>query len=217
MQAVKGGMCGGFQIGHGRSHARGGRPFHRNRRGFYPHGPGYGVRMGFPDEQEFDNPCPRFHGRPDFERGRRWNFKGAYLGSLPARPYPNRVRHGSNGTGYGDYVSHRRYPYSFEEGYDRSFMGRHFDEPYRYDDVDHQIKRPYYMLDPDPNLAEPSRYRCRLDQLDPVIPFHRARFQEDLGADGGFFRHKYYGSDDGDSSYSSFYGDDHTYRRGYYY
>lgn len=35
MQAVKGGMCGGFQIGHGRSYARGGHPFHRNGRGFY--------------------------------------------------------------------------------------------------------------------------------------------------------------------------------------
>ncbi|KAH6784554.1 RNA-binding family protein [Perilla frutescens var. hirtella] len=222
MQAVKGGMCGGFRIGHGRGIARGGCPFNRYGQGLYPHGPGYGSRMGFSDDldmHEFDDRYPRFHGRPNFERGRRWGFRGAYEGPPPARPYPGRVRLGANSTGYGDYDSHRQYPYSFEEGYDRSFTGSHFDDPYPYDDVDHRIKRPYYMMDQDPDLAEPSRHRPRWDQSDPVIPFHRNRYRasEDLGADGGFFRRNHYVSDYGGSSYSSFYGDDRTYGRGFYY
>ncbi|KAI3451468.1 hypothetical protein Pfo_008133 [Paulownia fortunei] len=239
MQAVKGGMCGGFRIGHGSSGAfprfsvwcitllagrgfgRGGRPFNRANfqygRGYYPRGPGRGGRMGFSNEHEFDEPYPPFHGRPNFARGGRWGFRGVHQGPLPARPYADRVRHGATDRGYGNYDSYRRYPYSSEEGYDRSFMGRHFDDPYPYDDVAHGIKRPYYMTDQDPDLAEPSRHRPRLDQSDPAVPFRGTRFRDDLGADGGLYRQNYYGSDYGGGSYSSFYGDDHSYGRGYYY
>lgn len=65
---------------------------------------------------------------------------------MPAGPYPDRVRHGATDRGYGDYGSYRRRPYSYEEEYDRSYMGRHFDDPYPYDDVALGIKRPHYMM-----------------------------------------------------------------------
>ncbi|PIN10446.1 Heterogeneous nuclear ribonucleoprotein R (RRM superfamily) [Handroanthus impetiginosus] len=70
--------------------------------------------------------------------------------------------------------------------------------------------------DQDPEFAEPSRHHPRLDQLDTAAPFHGARYRDDLGADSGFYRQNYYGSEYGARSYSSFYGDDHTYGRGYY-
>ncbi|XP_020554681.1 nucleolin isoform X2 [Sesamum indicum] len=230
MQAVKGGMCGGFWIAHGssgtfprfsgRGFGRGGRSFNRaniqHGRGFYPRGPGRGGRMGFPHEHEIDNPYPPFHGRPNLEQGGRWGFRGADRDPSPVRPYPDRVRHGASDRGYGDYDSYRRYPYSFEEGYDRSFMRRHFDEPYPYDDAAHGIKRPYYMMDQDSGLAEPSRHRARLDLSDPAVPFCGTRYH-DLGADGGLYRQNYYGPEYRGGSYSSFYGNDHTYGRGYYY
>ncbi|KAL8506359.1 hypothetical protein ACS0TY_017295 [Phlomoides rotata] len=95
--------------------------------------------------------------------------------------------------GYGDYGSYRRYPYSYEEEYDRSYMGRHFGDTYPYDDVTHGIKRPHYMMDQDPNLAEPSRYRSRLDHSDPAVPFRGTRYREELGGDGGLYRQNYYG------------------------
>ncbi|KAK6150705.1 hypothetical protein DH2020_015637 [Rehmannia glutinosa] len=222
MQAVKGGMCGGFRIGHGstgafprfsgRSSGRGGHPFNRANfqygRGFYPHGPGHGGRMGYFNEHEFDYPYPSFHGRPK-EDG-RWGSRGAHQGPPPTRPYPDRVRHGATDRSYVNYDSYRRYPYSFEEGYDRSFMGRHFDDPYPYDDVAHGIKRPYYMTDQDPDLAASSRHRPRLDQSDPSVPYRGTRYRgisgfpsyrhslccpDDLGADDGLYRQNYYGSD----------------------
>ncbi|KAL8472394.1 hypothetical protein ACS0TY_028930 [Phlomoides rotata] len=223
MQAVKGGMCGGFRIGYGssgkfprlseRGFGRGGHSFNRYGTDFYPRGPG--GRMSFSNEPELE--YPPFQGRPNFERGGRWSFRGAHQGPFPTGPYPDRVRHAATDRGYGDYGSYRRYPYSYEEEYDRSYMGRHFDDPYPYDDVTHGIKRPHYMMDQDPNLAEPSRYRSRLDHSDPAVPFRGTRYREELGGDGGLYRQNYYGPRYGGSSYSTFYGDDRTYDRGYYY
>ncbi|KAL0343119.1 UNVERIFIED_CONTAM: Heterogeneous nuclear ribonucleoprotein Q [Sesamum angustifolium] len=172
MQAVKGGMCGGFRIAHGssgtfprfsgRGFGRGGRPSNRanfqHDRGFYSRGPGRGGRMGFPHEHETDNPYPPFHGRPNFGRGGRWGFRSADRDPSPARPYPDRVRHGASDRGYGDYDSYRRYPYSFEE-----------------------------------DMTEPSRHRARLDQSEPAVPFRGTRYRDDLGGDGGLYRQNYYG------------------------
>ncbi|KAK4416795.1 Heterogeneous nuclear ribonucleoprotein Q [Sesamum alatum] len=178
MQAVKGGMCGGFRIAHsssgtfprfsGRSSGRGGRPFNRanfqHGRGFYPRGPGRGGRVGFPPEYEFDNPYPPFHGRPNFGRGGRWGFRGADQDPSPVRPYPDRVIHEKH------LMNHTRM---------MMFA--------------HGIKRPYYMMDQDPDLAEPSRHGARLDQSDPAVPFRGTRYHDDLGSDGGLYRQNYYG------------------------
>lgn len=64
---------------------------------------------------------------------------------MPARSYLDRMRHHSTDRGHGEYDSFRRHPYSFEDGYNRSFTGRHFDDPYLYDDASRGIKRSYYM------------------------------------------------------------------------
>ncbi|XP_022841662.1 nucleolin-like [Olea europaea var. sylvestris] len=232
MQAVKGGMCGGFRIGHGgsstlpryfgRGFGRGGRPFNQANfqygRGFNPRGPGHGGRMGFPNNQDFDSPYPPFHGRQNFGRGGRWGFRGAHhQRPVPARSYLDRMRHHSTDRGHGEYDSFRRHPYSFEDGYNRSFTGRHFDDPYLYDDASRGIKRSYYMTDQDPDFAEPSRHRPRLDHSDSAVSLHGSRYRDDLGSDGSLYSQHYYGSDYGGGPYSSSYGDDRSYGRGYYY
>ncbi|KAL2552682.1 nucleolin-like [Forsythia ovata] len=232
MQAVKGGMCGGFRIGHGgsstfpryfgRGFGRGGRPFNRANfqygRGFNPRGPGHGGRMGFPNNPDFDSPYPPFHGRQNFGRGGRWGFRGAHhQRPVPARPYLDRIRQGATDRGRGEYDSFRRHPYSFEEGHNRPFTGRHFDDPYLYDDASHGIKRSYYMTDQDPDFAEPSRHRPRLDHSGSAVSLHGSRYRDDMGADGSLYTQHYYGSDYGGGPYPSSYGDDRPYGRGYYY
>ncbi|KZV54070.1 nucleolin-like [Dorcoceras hygrometricum] len=200
MQAIKGGMCGGFRIGHGRGFNQGGQPFNRVNfhygRAIYPRGAGRGGRMASSREHEFNVPQRPVYGRHHSGRGERWGLRGAYKGPEPSRPYPCRLRHGDRG--YGHYEPYRGPTYSFEEGYARPFTGRHLDDSYAYDDVDHRIKRPYYMmtfLDQDSDFAEPSRSRPRLDHSDPAIPNYGIRCQVDeLAVDGSFLRQNYYGS-----------------------
>ncbi|XP_073123288.1 uncharacterized protein [Henckelia pumila] len=217
MQAIKGGMCGGFQIGHGRGFDQGGQPFNRANfqygRAFYPRGVGRGGRVGSSREYELNVPQRPVYGGHNSARGERWGFGGAYQGPDHARPYPSRSRHADRG--YDRYESYHGPTYSFEEGYARPFMGRHFDDSYPYDDVAHGIKRPYYMTDSD--FAEPSRSRPRLDRPDPAIPDRGTRYQDDLAAEGNFFPRNYYGSGYGGGAYSAFNRADHPYGRDYYY
>ncbi|KAK9285136.1 hypothetical protein L1049_024321 [Liquidambar formosana] len=237
-QAVKGGMCGGFRIGHGgggsfskfgRGFGRGGQPFHRANfqrgRGFYQRGRGQSGRMGFGNEYELDNPYPEFHGRRFFGRGgRRGSFRGAYQASgggpavaAPSRSNLERPRHGAADRGRGKYISSSRQPFSPEGRFDRPFMGRHFDDPYLYDEGAHGIKRPFYMTEQDPGYMEPSRFRPRFDYPDPPVSFRGTHYQDAFGAGSDLYSHDYYGSDYGGGAYSSFYGGDRSYGGGYYY
>nr|GMC59845.1 nucleolin-like isoform X2 [Ipomoea batatas] len=231
-QAVKGGMSGGFRIGRGnsgayknyeRGFARGGRAFgqpnFQRGRGFYPRGHGYGGRMGF-SEHEFDRPYPPFPERQNFG-GERWGFRGGHPPSdvdpAFARPYFDRPQYGDR--------SHmddglRRQPYLADEAFDRPFMGRHYEDPYFYDQTAHGMKRPFFRTDPD--YMEPSRHRPRLDYSDPAVSLRRSRYRDDLAADGGFSSQDYYGygygygSDFRGHTYQSFYHGDSPYGRGYY-
>ncbi|XP_075483568.1 uncharacterized protein LOC142523701 isoform X1 [Primulina tabacum] len=213
MQAIKGGMCGGFRIGHGRGFVQAGQPFTRENfqygGAFHPRGAGRGGRADSFREHEFNVPQRPVHGRHNSGRGERWGFRGAYQRPEPARPYPSRLRHGDRG--YGHYEPYHGPTYSFEEGYARPFMGRHFDDSYPYDDVAHGIKRPYYMTDSD--FAEPSRSRSRVDHSDHTVPHRGTRYQ----ADGSFLPQNYYGSGYGGGAYSAFNRADHPYERDYYY
>lgn len=235
-QAVKGGMCGGFRIGRGiggatsnfgRGFGRGGQPFNRpnfqRNRGFYQGGRGQTGRMGFPNEYDFDHPYADFHGRQFTGRGgRRDSFRGGNYASgvgaavaAPSRPNHDRTWHGAPDRGRGMHAPSRRQPYSPEGRLDRPF-GRHFDDPYLYDDNAHGMKRPFYMTDHDPDYMEPSRFRPRLDYADPAT-FRANRYRDTYGAGGSSYPHDYYGPDYGGGPYSSFYGSDRPYGGGYYY
>ncbi|CAK9157042.1 unnamed protein product [Ilex paraguariensis] len=234
IQAVKGGMCGGFRIGHGssgnfpkfgRGFGRGGQPFNRPNfqrgRGFYQRGRSQAGRMGFANEPDHDSPYPPFHGRQNFGRGRWGPFRGAHQpsggGALPARTNLDRHRHVATDRGHGDPVSFRRQPFRPEEGFNRPYGGRHFDEPYFYDDAAHGMKRPYFMTDQDPDYTEPSRLRPRFDYSDQSVAFRGTRSRETFGAGPSVYSQDYYGSDHGGGPYSSFYGGDRPYGGGYYY
>ncbi|CAL5352982.1 unnamed protein product [Camellia sinensis] len=71
------------------------------------------------------------------------------------------------------------------------------------------------IKDHDPDYMEPNRLRPRLDCSDPAA--HAHRYQDSFGAGNNLHSHDYYGSDYGEESYSSFYGNDHPYGGGYYY
>ncbi|KAA8531961.1 hypothetical protein F0562_006897 [Nyssa sinensis] len=235
IQAVKGGMCGGFRIGHGgagssstfgRAFGRGGYPFNRANfqrgRGFYQRGRGQAGRLGFFNDSHVGSQYPPFHGRQMFGRGgRRGSFGGTHLVSggvaAPARPNLERPRHGATDRGHGRPFPARRQPFFPEEGLNRTFAGRQFDDPYFYDDSAHGIKRPFFMTEPDPDYMEPSRLRPRFDYSDPAVPFQGSRYQDTFQAEGGLYSHDYYGSDYGGSAYSSFYQGDHPYGGGHYY
>ncbi|XP_059435724.1 uncharacterized protein LOC132168715 isoform X2 [Corylus avellana] len=234
-QAVKGGMCGGFRIGHGnggatsnfgRGFGRGGQPFHRanfqRNRGFYQGGRGQTSRMGFPNK--YDNPYNEFHGRQFTGRGgRRDSYRGGNYASgvgravtAPSRPNLDRPWHGAPYRGSGMHFPSRRQPYSPERHFDRPFIGRHFDEPFFYDDDAHGMKRPFYMTDPDPDYMEPNRFRPRLDYAD-TSAFRANSYRDAYGAGSSTYPHDYYGPDYGGGPYSSFYGSDRPYGSGYYY
>uniref|UniRef100_A0A2P2KBN8 RRM domain-containing protein n=1 Tax=Rhizophora mucronata TaxID=61149 RepID=A0A2P2KBN8_RHIMU len=157
-QAVKGGMRGGFLIGHavsgtfsrfGRPAGRGGRHFNwpnfQRGRAFYPQGRSQTNRM---DHEYFytDRYAP-FHGRQfDGRGGRRGPVKGSY--HAPAGPSGsnfNRPWRNPPERSHRDYVPSRRQPFHPEETFDRPFVGRHFDDSYFYDDGAHGMKRPLYM------------------------------------------------------------------------
>ncbi|KAL5754497.1 hypothetical protein ACOSP7_022717 [Xanthoceras sorbifolium] len=233
-QAVKGGLCGGFRIGHGgsvtfsrfgRGFGRGGRNFnsanfHRGR-GFYQHGRGQFSRMGH-NEHGFGNRYNEFPGRPYFgQGGRRGSFRGHYapgramVEAGPSRPNPNRPWHHGPDRGRGDHISYRTQPFSPDEDFDRHFIGRQIDDPYFHDDRGHGVKRPFYTIDHDPDYMGPSRLRPRLDYNDPAVPFHGSRYRDNYGTGSGLYPDDYYGSDYG--AYPNYYGDDHSYGGGYYY
>ncbi|KAF3973334.1 hypothetical protein CMV_003240 [Castanea mollissima] len=235
-QAVKGGMCGGFRIGRGvggamsnfgRGFGRGGQPFHRanfqRNRGFYRGGHGQTGRMNFSNEYDFDNQYAEFHGRQFTGRGgRRNSFRGGNYASgsgstvaAPSRSNLDRPWHGAPDRGRGMHVPSRRQPYSPEGRLDRPF-GRHYDDPYLYDDHSHGMKRPFYMTDHDPDYMEPSRFRQRLDYADPAA-FRSNRYRDNYGPGSSSYPHDYYGPDYGGAPYSSFYGSDRPYGGGYYY
>ncbi|CAL5369107.1 unnamed protein product [Camellia sinensis] len=194
-QAIKGGMCGGFRIGHGgagsfsrfgRGFGRGGHAFNRpnfqHGRGFYQRGRGHTWRMGFNREHDLDIQYPPFQRREMFGRGGwRDSFGGAHEassgGSVSARPNLDRVRHDAPDRGRGRHIPPRRQPFPPEEGFNRPFVGRHFDDPYFYDDSAHGMKRPFFMTDQDRDYMEPSRLRPRLDYSDPAVPFRTPRYQ----------------------------------------
>ncbi|KAJ6305054.1 hypothetical protein OIU78_020574 [Salix suchowensis] len=248
-QAVKGGMCGSFRIGHSGSgnFSRFGRGFGRggyysnwanfqHGRGFYQRGRGQTSRM-VPREYGYNDRYGMLHGR---QGGRRGPFRGGYhtagrgMAAGPSRSNMNRAWHDIPERGHRDHVSSRRQPFSPEETFDRRFVGRHFEEPYFYDDGPHGMKRPFYMTDHDPDYMEPSRLRPRLDYSDPRLDYSdpAASFPWDslsryelfcpssfsfdtYGAGSDPYFHEYRGSDY--VSYPPYYGSDHSYGGGYHY
>ncbi|THG11215.1 hypothetical protein TEA_030198 [Camellia sinensis var. sinensis] len=157
------------------------------------------------------------------------SFGGAHEassgGSVSARPNLDRVRHDAPDRGRGRHIPPRRQPFPPEEGFNRPFIGRHFDDPYFYDDSAHGMKRPFFMTtvylivcmyafghkDQDRDYMEPSRLRPRLDYSDPAVPFRTPRYQDSYGAGSSLYSHDYYGSDYGEGPYSSFYGSGRPY------
>ncbi|EEF30874.1 RNA binding protein, putative [Ricinus communis] len=234
-QAVKGGMCGGFLIDRtgsgtssrfGRSFGRGGHHFNwgnfQRGRGFYHRGRGQSSRMGS-NEYDFNNRYNPFYGRQiTGQGGRRGPPRGGYYpagrgvsGTGPSRTNFNRPWYDAPERGHGDHPSSRRQPFSPEAAFHRSYVGRNFDDPYLCDDGAHGMKRPFYMTDHDPDYAEPSRHRPRLDYSDPAVPFREAHYHDMYGAGGDPYSHGYYGPDSG--AQPPYYRGDGPYRGGYYY
>ncbi|KAG0459078.1 hypothetical protein HPP92_022206 [Vanilla planifolia] len=206
-QAVKGGMSGGFRIGHtGRGFGRGRFPFNRagfpGGRGFFPRARGRAGRFNYAiDEMEF--PYPEFRGwRPYGARGGR---RGSATGRL-----------GAFDRGRGRGFPSRRPPFPQEGNFGGRFGTPNFGEdPYFYGDGGHGLKRPYSMIENDPGYLESSsRLRPRYDLPDPLPG--AGRYRDPLGMSTLYSR-DYYGSEyAAGSSYSSFYGGESS-GRGYYY
>ncbi|XP_012065538.1 nucleolin [Jatropha curcas] len=233
-QAVKGGMCGGFLIDRagsgtssrfGRGFGRGGHHFNwsnfQRGRGFYQRGRGQPSRMG-PNEYHFNNRYDMFHGRQIIGRGgRRGALRGGYhpagrgvAAGGPSRTNFSRPWFNASERGHGDHASSRRPPFS-PEAFDRPYVGRHFDDPYFYDDGAHGMKRPFYMTDHEPDYSEPSRLRPRVDYADPGVPFHGTHYRDNYEAGGDPYSHGYYGPEYG--AYPPYYRNDRPYGGGYYY
>ncbi|XP_042506996.1 heterogeneous nuclear ribonucleoprotein Q-like isoform X2 [Macadamia integrifolia] len=238
-QAVKGGMRGGFRIGHigsgaftryGRGFGRGGRPFapmnFQRGRSFYPRGRGRTGRFGFSAGGDHGHSYSDFHGRQPFggRGGRRGFFRGTH--QAPVEEFVpraatssrfDRPRRGAFERGRGKQIQSRRPPFSPEREFGGPFGARHFvDEPYMYDSG-RGIKRPFSMMDQDPMYMEPSRLRARYDYPDPAMSSRGTHFRDSLGDGGDLYGHDYYGSDYAGGAYSSLYGGDHAYGGGYYY
>ncbi|KAL6993452.1 hypothetical protein U1Q18_011569 [Sarracenia purpurea var. burkii] len=231
-QAVKGGMCGGFRIAHGgagsftnfgRGFRRGGRAFNRTNfqhgRGFYPRGHGQNWRRGH--EQDLDIQYSS-HQREMFGRGGwRDSFgaaRDAFGGpAVPPRSNLDGFRHIATDRGRGRHIPARSQPFPPEEGFNRPFVGRSFDDPYLYDESAQGIKRPFSVIDQDLDYMEPSRFRPRLNYFDPSVPFHGPCYRDSFEAGSGLYPQDYYGFDYGEGSYSSFYGIDRPYGGHYYY
>lgn len=231
-QAVKGGMVGGFRIGRGsstpsqrfgRGFARGGPSYNRSPfqqgRGFYPRGPGQSSRTSYDQETDY----PSYQGRQNLGRGGRggrWGLRGSHdmssRGPPPERPYLDRPRHSPIDRARLDHDAYRRQPFPYDEGYNRPYMGRHYDEPYYYENPARGGKRPYHMMDQDADYAEPSRPRARIDYSDPAVSFRGNRTRDAYGAHSRPYPQDYYGADYGGGSYPHFDGADRSYGRGYY-
>ncbi|KAJ4965122.1 hypothetical protein NE237_016971 [Protea cynaroides] len=214
-QAVKGGMRGGFRIGHigngafsrfGRGFGRVGRPFVPFQRGksFYPRGRGRSGRFGFNVDGDLGHSYSNFHGRQHFggRGGRRGFFRGNH--QAPVEEFVPRAAssaridrpwRGALERGRGRQIHSRRPPFSPEREFGGPFGARHFvDEHYMYDGG-HGIKRPYSMMDEDPLYMEPGRLRARYDYPDPSVSSRGTHFRDSFGAGGDFYGHDYYGSD----------------------
>ncbi|CAL5373344.1 unnamed protein product [Camellia sinensis] len=226
IQAVKGGMCGGFRIGHGgaRSFSKFGVldvvDMHSISQTFNVAGVSINVDVvklgewGFPMSMTLvTNILLPIEGKRLDECGRRDLFGSSHDASggnaVPARPNLDRIRLEATDGGRGRHIPVRRQPFSPEEGFNGPFVGRHFDDHYFYDNSSHGIKRPFFMTDHDADYMEPSRLRPRLDYSDPAA--HTHCYQDSFGAGSSLYSHDYYGSDYGEDSYSSFYGNDHPY------
>ncbi|KAJ0753781.1 putative RNA recognition motif domain, nucleotide-binding alpha-beta plait domain superfamily [Helianthus annuus] len=212
MQAVKGGIAGGFRFGHGsdasfsraeRGSGRGVFPSNRAHvprgRGFY-HGPGQTRGRGFAEDYPPVGPYPYFRGRHSF--GGRWDdFRGPHhpSGHVPPRYDVDRPRHGT----HRDHsMPMRGQPYLPEEPFSRPYGGRPYEDPYVYGDTSRGMKRPYFA-EQDSGYTESSRGRPRLDYSDPEVSVSGARYRG--GGNGGPSR-DYYNYD-----YSSYYGGDQPY------
>ncbi|KAK6924467.1 RNA recognition motif domain [Dillenia turbinata] len=195
-QAVKGGMCGGYRIGHGsggnflrnaRGFGRGGAFGWGNLqrgRGFHQRGGGHAGRMGFFTEHDHDGVHADFHGRRTMGRGGRGAFRGAHQafggGSGPSRPYMDGLFHDATERGPGGHFLPGRQPFSPEADLSRPFVGGHFDDYHSYDGSSHGTKRPFYMTEQDPGYMEPNRVRPRIDFSDPALPFRGSRYLGEL-------------------------------------
>ncbi|XP_004509345.1 uncharacterized protein [Cicer arietinum] len=235
--AVKGGMCGGFRIGHarsgtiprsGRGFGRGRQPFsnrgHFNRdRGFHHHGGRSQIgRMSLHGDPDFSM-HPDFHhtqrqfgpqGAMPMRGGHYAGSRGGAAFAGPSRQYHDRAWYGIPDGGPGEPIPPRR-PYSPGGQFDMPFMGRHIDDPYLYDDNMHGIKRPFYMTDPEPDYMGPNRLRPRFDYADPSL-FHGSQYHDYAGAGSRQYLPDYYGSDHGGGPYSSFYRGDGPHGHRYY-
>ncbi|CAA6673406.1 unnamed protein product [Spirodela intermedia] len=217
-QAVKGGMRGGFRIGHAGmgGFSRFGKiwqgrvPFARGGfqggRGFHIRGHGRGGRFPFFAEGNMDNSHFRFRGRQPFgARGGRGSFRGDYEGvneEFPPRLDTSRSRHGG-------------FPFSFDGDFGGPSDGGHYaEDPYYYGDVGHGVKRPFSMIDESRFLEPGSRVRPRYNPADPLAG--EARYQDRMRGSGSMYSHDYYGSDYGGSGYSSLYGGEGSGSRYYY-
>ncbi|KAL9245654.1 hypothetical protein vseg_019279 [Gypsophila vaccaria] len=197
MQAVKGGMCGGFRIGRptGRSLGRPGPPVNRPnfQYGRVPRGP-------------FNAPVGPY--------GRRFSHRGGHGapgGGAPGRPNFVGPRHGLVDRGPSRPLPPRREPFPLDDGgYSRPFMGRHYDDPYMYDNS-HGLKRPFYLTEQDPAYMEPTRVRPRYDYSNAGRGSH---FRDTFGAGSSTYSSGYYGADYGAQPYSSFNGRDRSYGSG---
>ncbi|KAJ8544771.1 hypothetical protein K7X08_017354 [Anisodus acutangulus] len=198
-QAVKAGLSGGFLVSRGpmgrgfprEGHTLGRANFPRGR-GFHPHGPAHGGRMGSA-EHELGSPYPPFRGRSNFGRGGRWNFRGAHQVSGEGPMFVDRMRHGDRGHTYDAFFRRQQFPI---EGVNRPFMDRHFEDRHYYYNTDHGLKRPYSMTDPNPDYLGPSR-RPRFDHSDSASSLHGDRYRDTLPPSDDHYTRDYYGSDYG--------------------
>ncbi|GLT44597.1 hypothetical protein SLA2020_184830 [Shorea laevis] len=235
-QAIKGGMSGGFRIGHGGSRAflrfgksfgRGGRRFNwshfQRGRGFYHHEQGRPSRI-HPNNYDFDSRYAEFHGRHVVGEGGRWgHFRGGYHASKgvastgSSRQSFDRSWHDAPDTYWEEHMPFRRPPFSPEAYFDRPYHRRHYDDRCSYDETLHGTKRPFYLTDHQPDYGEPSRVRPRLDYAYPEVPFHDTHFHDTYGAGpvgSGPYSHDYHVSDYG--TYPPHFGANRSYRGGYY-
>ncbi|CAL1376019.1 unnamed protein product [Linum trigynum] len=230
-QAVKGGMRGGFLIGHTtrvdtvnfQRSGREGNQFNltnQRGRGFYQRGRGQTYRVG-PEDYGFNNRYDPFHGRQTAERGRgRGPIRGGYQAAGggvpfpgPPRPNVNRTWHDVSEGGPSDQVHFRRLPFA-EEAFDGPYGGRRYDDPYLYHDGMHGTKRPFYMTDPEPDYAESSRYRPRFDYPDPAVAYRGTHYRDNYPVGGDPYPHDYNGSDF--RPYPPYYGRGRGYGGDYY-
>ncbi|KAM7529638.1 hypothetical protein LguiB_033048 [Lonicera macranthoides] len=105
-----------------------------------------------------------------FKEIRRWGP------TVPARHALDRFRHGDTDRGSGRHMPWRGQPVFPEEEFNRPFLGRQFDDPYRYDGSVHGIKRRNFTGQHS-DYMEPSRVRARYDYSDPAFSRRGTRYR----------------------------------------